>query len=123
MNSSFLSPFRWLALKDGPTEEENTPEHLQQKPELQQKNLTSVVPEVHQRLLVAQQNRLELRDDLTAKVLPAGRQLAELLQLTHPDHQNPEEQSHTPSHSPPASTSVPGGVLLQQQLDKLLRDI
>lgn len=85
-NSSFLSPFKWLALKAGPDEEENTPEHHPPEPRPTQKNLTSVVPEVRQGLLVACQNRLELGDDLTTKVLPAGRQPAELLQLTHPDH-------------------------------------
>lgn len=92
-NSSFLSPLRWLALKDGP-EKKNTPEHDSPKPQPTQKILTSVVPEVCQGLLVAHQNRLELGDDLMPKVLPAGRQLAELLQLTNPDHrENPEEPS------------------------------
>lgn len=91
-NSSFLSPFKWLALKDGPNEEETTPERYPAEPRPTQEKLTSVVPEVRQGLLVAHQNRLELGDDLTTKGLPAGRQLAELLQLTHPDHkENPEE--------------------------------
>lgn len=139
-NSSFLSPLRWLALKDGP--EENTPEHEPPEPRPTQKNLTSVVPEVRQGLLVAHQNRLELGDDLTPKVLPAGRQLAELLQLTHPDHkETPEEPS--PWSGPSAGSywacfqqqpcvcgaeacplcALPGRVLLQQELDKLLGDV
>lgn len=46
--------------------------------------LTSVVVEVGQRLLVGQQDVLVLGDDLPPQVLPAGRQLSQLLQLTHP---------------------------------------
>lgn len=127
-NSSFLSPLRWLALKDGP-EKENTLEHESPKPQPTQKNLTSVVPEVCQGLLVAHQNRLELGDDLMPKVLPAGRQLAELLQLTHPDHrENPvhgldllqvltrhvSSSSHVCGAEACSLCALPGRVLLQQ---------
>lgn len=134
-NSSFLSPFKWLALKEGPNQEEKTPEHYPPEPRPPQENLTSVVLEVRQSLLVAPQNRLELGDDLTTKVLPAGRQLAELLQLTHPE--NPEEPIPWPRPSA-ASVSgsrcvcgaeacplraLPGRVLLEQQRDKLLGNV
>lgn len=45
---------------------------------------TSVFTEVRQRLLVCEYYVLVLRDDLPPQVLPAGRQLPQLLQLTNP---------------------------------------
>lgn len=46
--------------------------------------LTSVFAEVRQRLLIGKEEGLILGDDLPPQVLPAGRQLAQLLQLAHP---------------------------------------
>ena len=47
--------------------------------------LTSVLVEVRQRLLIGEEEALILGDDLPPQVLPAGRQLAQFLQLTHPE--------------------------------------
>lgn len=48
------------------------------------RTLTSVVVEVRQGFLVRQYYGLVLRDDLSPQILPAGGQLPQLLQLTHP---------------------------------------
>ena len=49
--------------------------------------LTLVLMEISEGLLICEDDGLVLCDDLPPQVLPAGRQLTQLLQLTHPDDQ------------------------------------
>ena len=74
--------------------------------------LTPVLVQVADGVLVGEDDGLVLGDDLSAEVLPARRQLPQLLQLTHPvsnTHTHTHTHSYTPRLSPAAERLLQSG--------------